>query len=204
MEEDALTAQIHGELSRIVPVISELTELPSNWNGDVTLEQTEEFHGKKKFSCGVVISTAIADKEVRWRTLIHEAIHCVSVGYIRSAFETLPGWEEGVVEQLQQQLRSQVLVALSVPVNNTLLLEADRSHSYNRYVDALEMIREALGIADATSFYLALLATPINDRPAYVHGLGRRLMRGDYVRFVRLFSASHSALKEGDKPHVGF
>lgn len=201
---DTLTAQIHGELSRIVPIVSQLTGLPSNWNGDVTLEQTEEFHGKKKFSCGVVISTAIASKEVRWRTLIHEALHCVSVGYIRPAFEALPGWEEGVVEQLQRQLRSQVLAVLSVPVNETLLLEADRSHSYNRYVNPLEMIREAIGIADVISFYLGLLATPINNRPAYVHGLGRRLTRGDYLRFVRLFSTSHSALKEGDKPYVGF
>lgn len=199
-DSDTLTAQIHAELSRILPIISELTGLPSNWNGDVTLEQTEEFYGKKKFSCGVVISTNIASEELRWRTLIHEALHCVSVGYVRSDFEMQRGWEEGVVEQLQRLLRPQLLLRLGVSVNEQVFASWEAKHEFNEYILALERIRQALGLqSEAREFYQELLSTPIQGRPGLVFARVGRLAGENRREFMHLFSAMNSVLKRPER-----
>lgn len=74
-EMDTLTAQIHDELARIVPVISELTGLPSNWNGRVELVEGAYYRGMKAFDCDIRIRASLAREEARWRTLIHELLH---------------------------------------------------------------------------------------------------------------------------------
>ena len=112
-------------------------------------------------------------------TLTHEALHCVSVGFVRNDYEQAPGWEEGVVEQMQRLLRPQVLAWLSASVPLWVIAVADASHSFNPYIAALENIRE-VPQAENLPFYLRLLRTPIRDR----------------IGVVRVFAKSNATLKE--------
>lgn len=203
-EDDALTAQIHGELSRIVPIVSALTGLPSNWNGELVLVPNAKFRGKKLFSCSILLREALARQELRWRTLIHEVLHAVSVGYIRSDYEALSGWEEGVVEQLQRLLRRDVLAALSVNIAESTFQETEVGAFHNKYIEALETLRQALQIEDVTPFYIRLLSTPIAGRQGYVYSLGSRLPRPERLRFLETFSVCSAILKERDVLNVNF
>ena len=128
-------------------------------------------------------------------TLTHEALHCVSVGFVRNDYEQAPGWEEGVVEQMQRLLRPRVLARLSVSVPPQVIDDADASHSFNRHIVALEEIREAVQ-AEKMSFYLRLLQTPIKGRIGAVLAEMRALSGDERSKFVRVFAKSNATLKE--------
>ena len=81
MGMDTLQAQITNEIGRMVPIVEELTGLPSRWNGTVEIVPLTDFFGKKLFSCSIQIADTAAASEARWRTLIHELLHSVSAGY---------------------------------------------------------------------------------------------------------------------------
>jgi hypothetical protein len=70
VSDDTLTDQIREELTQVIAAVSELTGLPSNWNGQLTLVPDSDFKGKKLFSCGILIDRNLADSDLRWRTLI--------------------------------------------------------------------------------------------------------------------------------------
>ena len=74
-------ARVQQELIAIVDVLSELTGLTSQWSGEVELSQDARAFGRKPFSCRIVLNERLADQPVRWRTLIHEALHSFSAGY---------------------------------------------------------------------------------------------------------------------------
>src|SRR5579862_3523590 len=112
MHMDNLAEQIRAELESILPLVEELTGLVSRWSGVVELVSDAEFRGKKRFSCLIQIDIDVARQQSRWTTLIHEALHCVSAGYIASDYREYPGWEEGVVEQMQRLIRPQILARL--------------------------------------------------------------------------------------------
>ncbi len=88
---DSTEAQAQQEIAQVVLVVEELTGLPSRWSGRVELVPDAEFRGKKLFSCSILLDTAVAQHPVRWRTLIHEALHSVSAGYTRADYDTLIG-----------------------------------------------------------------------------------------------------------------
>ena len=190
----AQTAQVRAELHRLLPVLSRLTGLPSRWNGELVLVPDAGFKGKKLFSCSVLLDAALASRDVRWRTLIHESLHALSVGYNRMDFEALSGWEEGVVEQLQRLLRPEVLIALGVSLEEAVFAPAEAAHPYNRYIRVLEELRQGLNLP-GKAFYCGLLATPIKDRPAFVYGLGKNVPEGDRTAFTRTFSVATTTLK---------
>lgn len=191
---DALTEQIQNELERIVSIVSELTGLPSRWSGRVEIVPDANFKGKKRFGCDIQINAAWATQEARWATSIHEALHCVSAGYVASDYRDWPGWEEGVVEQLQRQLRPTILARLSVHVAEDIFESIQAYHRYNEYIAYLEDIRRSLTLEERT-FYSDLLRTPIRRRPEHILGLGRQLPGERYKEFVRIFSASNAGLK---------
>lgn len=200
MEDDALTAQIHGELTRILPVISELTGLPSNWNGELSLVPESEWNGVKLFSCGIVLNAPLMRQDLRWRTLIHEALHCVSVGYVRSAYELLRGWEEGVVEQMQRLLRPEALRRLGVSLDEQVFTSWEAKHEFNEYVLALEHIREGLGSqTEAREFYQELLSTPLQGRPGLVFAYGGQSTGEGRREFMHIFSKMNSVLKQPER-----
>ena len=98
-------ARVQQELIAIVDVLSELTGLTSRWSGEVELSQDARAFGRKPISCRIVLNERLADQPVRWRTLIHEALHLFSAGYDSQDYQAWRGWEEGVVEQLQRLFR---------------------------------------------------------------------------------------------------
>lgn len=190
-------AQVQEEIARIVLIVEELTGLPSRWNGRVELVPDAQFRGKKLFSCAILLNAALAQHPVRWRTLIHEVLHSVSAGYIRADYDALIGWEEGTVEQLQRLLRRQVLSKLAITLPEATFVEVETRHSFNRYIDALENVRNALQ-APSPVFYFRLLSVPIVDRPGSILGQTMAVgMTGEARREgIQVFSRSNAVLKE--------
>ncbi len=199
---DKDAAQFREELERLAPILTELTGLPSRWNGQVELGQEEWFRGKKLFSCGIVIQAQLVSLEIRWRTLIHESLHSRSAGYNSADYNTLIGWEEGVVEQTQRLLRPKVLARIGVQVEEAVFREVEADHVYNRYIDALEDLRRGLNVAEEqqTGFYVDLLSTPIRDRAALIYSLSSRLAGADRRRFLSIFSAASDRLRTKGRP----
>lgn len=198
MTEDALTAQLRSELEQIAAVVSDLTGLSSNWNGQLVLVPEAGFQGKKLYSCGILISRELAASDLRWRTLIHEALHAVSVGYVRSDYDAAMGWEEGGVEQIQRLPRPQVLARLGVTADMEVMTEYETMHRFNERIAALERLRLALNRRDEVLFYLELLATPIKDRPGLMLAHSRFMSAQERASFVRVFSAENALLKKPD------
>ena len=191
---DSLQTQITEELQHIIPVVEELTGLPSRWSGVVELVPNADFRGKKRFSCLIQIDAILARQDSRWPTLIHEALHCVSAGYVAADYRQFPGWEEGVVEKVQRLLRPQILTRLTIALDSTLIAESEHGHRYNVYIEALETLRQQIGV-DEYLFYKTLLQTPIKDRPAYVFGRGNQLSGIDRLEFIRNYSAASAVLR---------
>ena len=191
------TAQVREELHRILPVLSRLTGLPSRWNGELVLVPDAGFKGKKLFSCSILLDASLATQEVRWRTLIHEALHALSAGYNQSDYNAFTGWEEGVAEQLQRLIRPKVLAVLGVSVRPDVFSEAEAGHLFNPRIRAVESLRIALGISEQQSeqFYIDLLATPIKSRISLILGMANRLENEEYRQFIRVFSLANSILK---------
>lgn len=129
--------------------------------------------------------------------MIHEALHAVSAGYIREDYQDFQGWEEGVVEQLQRLLRARVLSHLRVTVDPQVLQRLDEEHAYNKYIVALETIREAQSIltTQAEAFYLDLIGTPIKDRQSHVNRHGFSLPPPQRADFFAVVSAASATLR---------
>ena len=194
MQGSEREAQVRAELEQIMPVVSRLTGLPSQWSGRVELVTEADFLGQKRFSCDIFILQAVASQPERWSTLIHEALHAISAGYIRNDFLTLPGWEEGTVEQLQRLLRPQILSQLGIAVPESAFAFREINHPYNAYISALEKIRTVLRVSEV-QFYQSLLATPIAGRPASVFSQVRRLPHEKQRDAFAVLSASNATLR---------
>lgn len=151
---------------------------------------------RKPFTCRIVINTGLIGQPVRWRTLIHEALHSFSAGYNSADYQKWRGWEEGVVEQLQRLLRPLVLDRFGVVVDEDVFAQVESEHAFNPFMAALERLRTALGAEDPRIFYVGLLGTPIKDRPGFIFGRGNKLPAPQRIQFVKMFSAANAALKE--------
>ena len=189
-------SRVQQELIAIVDVLSGLTGLTSRWSGEVELSQDARAFGRKPFSCRIVLSESLADQPVRWRTLIHEALHSFSAGYNMTDYQAFLGWEEGVVEQCQRLLRPTVLKRLGLQINDSVFVAVEASYSFNKYIGAIERLRGALHREDELEFYLDLLATQIKQRHNLLFGAGNRLPSKQRVTFVTIFSEANSVLKE--------
>ena len=201
MDDDSVNftrvVQVRDELVLILSVLSRLTGLPSHWNGELVLVPDAGFKGKKRFSCSILLDAALASQEVRWRTLIHEALHALSAGYNQVDYNALTGWEEGVVEQLQRLMRPKVLTALGVFISPDVFSDVEVDHLFNPRIRAVDSLRVALGIPEQQSeqFYIDLLATPIKSRISLILGMAKQLDSEAYRQFVRVFSLANSTLK---------
>lgn len=194
---DELEARTQQELEAIIAVLTGLTGLPSRWSGRVELVLESEFKGKRRFVCDIQINAELAGQEERWTTLIHEALHSLSVGYIRDDYQEFQGWEEGVVEQLQRLFRPRILAALSIPVNPEIFQRLDAEHAYNKFITALESLRELRQVPaeQAGVFYVDLLATPLRDRQSSINQHGFLLPASQRLQFFAAVSSSSAALR---------
>jgi hypothetical protein len=140
----------------------------------------------------------LVESALRWATLIHEALHSLSAGYLREDYQQFRGWEEGVVEQLQRLWRSRILTELDIMEAEEIFQQRDEVHLYNGYIAALEELRTVLESegykASAEEFYVRLLAEPMRNRPQFLLNMGYQ--RADLPRatFVRALSAANAAL----------
>lgn len=194
MQGSDLEAQIRGEIQQIMPLVSALTGLPTRWSGRVELVENAGFLGQKRFSCDIIILQSLAGQPGRWSTLIHEALHAASAGYVREDFLALPGWEEGVVEKLQRLLRPAILSSLGVFVSEETFTFREVSHPYNAYIEVLEKIRAALSVSEV-QFYQRLLTTPIAGRPALIFSQIRSLPSEVQRAALAILSASNATLR---------
>ena len=159
-----MEGELHLNLRQIIQVLENILGRPSRWNGNVYLARTLSFGGAAHYDGSLSLSENVnADPDLRWRTMIHEALHTFSPPYSRSEYIAARGWEEGVVEQMQRLLRPQVLSHLQTTVYEDVLLEAEANHPYNVYISSLEDLRRHLGDLPF-NFYRLLLAAPLPER----------------------------------------
>jgi hypothetical protein len=196
MDVHETETRIHQKLVAIVDFLSELTGLTSRWNGEVELSQDSQALGRKPFTCRIILNERLTTDQLRWRTLIHEVFHSFSAGYTREDYQAWRGWEEGVVEQLQRLFRPSVLAHLSVTSNVAVFQAIEEGYPFNKYIRALEQLREAIDSRPTQDFYLDLLATEIKDRPGLILSRRFQLPPGEQATFVKLFSQTNSVLKE--------
>lgn len=193
---DNLHAQITEELHKIVAMIEQLTGLRSNWNGELILvPPNAPYKGMKPFACAIHLRADLATSDLRWRTLIHEAFHAVSAGYTAAAFAEHIGWEEGTVEQLQRLYRDAIMDNLNVAADRRRLADEDAIHAFNRYIEALERIRQVVGTSDI-AFYKMLIETPIRSRYLSLVRLAMDAPEAERRTRLGVLSASQAILKE--------
>lgn len=191
---DELTTQITDELAAITGFLEQRLSRRSRWNGEANLTSASDNYGQARWDGSIRLNRNLAQTELRWRTMIHEALHHLSVGLTPTSYSDLRGWEEGTVEQLQRLIRNEVLDALAVSVPPNIFYDAERQHRLNGFVTALEELRQLLK-ADADSFYLNLLAIPVNERPAEVIAASAALPLDERIAFRRSFAIAFSVLR---------
>jgi hypothetical protein len=185
--------RIISEMHSIIEVIEQLSGLPSNWNGKVILDVSLRERGTKPFSCEIVLRADLVSEASRWRTLIHEGFHSVSAGYLPLDFIAHRGWEEGLVEQAQRIMRSEILRKIGIEVDPAAFEEVERNHLFNEYVDALERIRNGFG-SESRDFYIDLLKTPIKQRYSSLQARAMLLQGDRRIDMVRLLAEANVVL----------
>lgn len=190
-------ARVRGEVQRLTSALEQITGLKSSWNGEVELVETggRGFRSIKPFTCQVVLAAHLHNSDERWRTLICEALHALSTGFGRSAYDRFPGWEEGINERLQRLVRDQVLADLGITLAPGVIGQADSGHPYNKYIEALEGLRELIG-AEERGFYLEMLATPLPERKAALLRRGQGLAGRQHRTFLEAFPRASSILED--------
>lgn len=117
-----MEGELQLNLRQIIQVLEDILGRPSHWNGEALLEIGLFFAGAARYNGSIGVSeTVFADFNLRWRTLIHEALHTFSPRYTHMTYRDMIGWEEGVVEQMQRVLRPTVLAALQVAVSEEVV-----------------------------------------------------------------------------------
>lgn len=171
---------VRKELRALQRAVEERTGLPSRWNGEVLFRQPAEIQmmrgrrllAEKRWNCDILVSTILEGNPLRWRTLLHEMLHSVSVGLNEEDYRRFQGWEEGVVEWLQRRWRPEILHELGVIPPTEVLAQAERDWPLNGYLDALQTLQEACGLTPET-FYAELLRMPLAQRLATVRAWGK-------------------------------
>lgn len=122
---DDLQAQITKKIAAITDFLEQRFSRRSRWNGEVKLTSASDNYGQAHWDGSIRLNRSLAQTELRWRTMIHEALHHLSVGLTPTSYSDLRGWEEGTVEQLQRLIRDEVLDALAVSVPPDMFYNAE-------------------------------------------------------------------------------
>ena len=183
-EEDSSQSEarddVREELRVLQRIVEERTGLRSRWNGEALFRRPEEIQmmrgrhllAEKRWNCDILVSTILVGNPLRWRTLLHEMLHAVSMGMNEQDYRRFQGWEEGVVEWLQRRWRPEILHELGVAPPPEVFAQAERHWPLNDYLEALQSLQEACGLTPE-AFYLELLRTPLAKRLATVRAWGQ-------------------------------
>lgn len=187
-----MSQTILSELRSLIHIIEDITGLASRWSGNIFVLDNEAIQlvsgrqalAEKRWNCDIVVNSILIEEPLRWRTLIHELLHSVSVGMNPGDYQRFRGWEEGTVEVLQRRMRPQILSQLGIVVEENIFQTVESQWVFNNYIEALETLRQALH-EDEIAFYLTLLRTPLAMRLQYVYNLSNA---PDYHRLAALSS----------------
>ena len=155
------------------------------------------FSGSRRARIGIVGCLwlpTLADDALRWRVLIHEALHSVSVGMNAQGYGAYLGWEEATVETLQRQLRPEVLTRLGVTIAEATFVSVEASWLYEGCVRALRQIAAEFIAVLETDFFKTSLKAPLRERKANVFAWGKRTA-SDFEAFKRIYAAASGLLK---------
>jgi len=177
--DDHAQKQVEEETRRLVALVEEITGLRSRWNGQIILLGDaamlpllgRRVSGEKRWSCDILLHSDFVNDPMRWRTLLHEVLHSVSVGMNEQDCRRFWGWEEGTAEWLQRRWRPKMLRSLGVSVPEEVFVVAERFWPFNKYLEALQTLQQASGLG-AETFYRDLLWTPLALRLGAVRALG--------------------------------
>lgn len=151
-------------LTNVTAAISSRIRLSSGWNGRAYLKPDLRSYGITLPDRTVLIRTDAWNHPIlRWRVLIHEALHCFS-NSDRNSYPEYKGWEEGVVEGLQRLMRQFVIQSLGFSVNEAQFRDIERDHPFNPYIESLQALTAPLGLSEE-AFYIWLLPIPLRLRP---------------------------------------
>lgn len=203
MISEATLLRVQDEVRQIVTAVEEITGLPSRWNGrlnvvsslEADFQASRPFSAKKEWNCDISLVDLLASKDERWRSLLHEALHSVSVGHREQDYRQFRGWEEGVVEWLQRRYRPGILNRMGVSIPAETFVGAEVAWLFNPAIEALQRIAAQLPIASELAFFEILLRTPLKDRLAFVQAWGVREAQ-DPKQFMRVLAASSSVLRK--------
>ena len=193
--------RVEGEMRQIVAFVEGTTRLRSRWNGSVRVVDTNTaallfpipFFAKKDWGCGITVLQAILSNDGRWRSLLHEALHSVSVGLTQESYNQFAPWEEAVVESLQRMYRPALLRSLGVDADESRLAAPEAAWRFNRAVDALGRIAAERPDVPAQEFLEGMLRMPLPDRPAFAFEWGRQ--GESFDRFKRVYAVASGLLR---------
>lgn len=201
---DTITERLTAEVQAITKAVEQRTGLTSRWRGEVMIVDSvsalmlsrKPFLAKKEWNCRITLLDRIAGSDLRWRSLIHEALHSVSAGCREADYNTFIGWEEGVVEALQRLYRPGLLTEIGVAVSESLFTEAEQNWIYEPQIAALRRLHAELPNVSEQAFMETLLRTPLSHRSAKVLAWGKR-EAAEPAAFVRVFAQVSSLLRRG-------
>ena len=194
------------EVRQIVAAVEEFTGLPSRWNGGVLIlaEASGEarmagllsrvpYFAKKEWSCGITVVESVLADDRRWRSLLHEVLHSISVGLNQPNYERYALWEEAVVESLQRIYRPLLFGRLGLVIEETQFTPTEAVWRYNRALEALGRVAAERPEVPVQEFLEDLLRTPLPDRLAFTFEWGRKA--ADFDRFMRVYAAASGILR---------
>ena len=197
---------ISEEVRQIIAFVEEVTGLPSRWNGGLLIltDGTGEartaqllarvpYLAKKEWSCAITVVESVLQDDQRWRTLLHEGLHSVSVGLTEPEYQRLRLWEEAVVESLQRLYRPLLFQRLGLDVDESAFQPFESVWRHNRALAALGQIAAERPDVPLRDFLEAMLRTPLPKRPAFAFAWGRQA--ADFDHFKRVYAAASSLLR---------
>ncbi len=194
------------EVRQTITFVEEVTGLPSRWNGGLLIledgmgeARTAQmlarvpYLAKKEWSCAITVLASVLQDDQRWRTLLHEGLHSVSVGLTQENYNRFAPWEEAVVEGLQRLYRPFLFARLGLSVPESRFSGLEATWPYNHAIAALGRIVAERPEVPARDFLEGMLRTPLPDRPAFAFEWGRQA--ADFVHFKRVYAAASGVLR---------
>lgn len=201
MDEIAFQERVEEEVQQIVTFAEAMTGLRSRWNGFVQVVDADTaalmfpvpFFAKKDWNCGITVLQSLLSSDGRWRSLLHEALHSVSVGLTEGSYNQFAPWEEAVVESLQRLYRPFLLQQIGVNADESRFAATESAWRFNPAVDALRRIASERPEVPAQTFLEEMLRMPLPDRPAFAFEWGRGA--ADFAHFKRVYAAASGLLR---------
>jgi hypothetical protein len=195
-----IRTQYREEMRRLLPAIADRLGVPpetSRWSADRE-ESVEVLEGNEDESRGVFrpdgtigILANLSSHPKRWHSMIHELLHSLSGGGTLFEYSSEKGWEEGVVEHLQQLLCRDVLNDIGELPDEAVIAEREASWRFRNYLPHWEQIRIAFDASDAVAFYAEMLRLKIGERRGE---LQRRALASKNISAVKVISSAKVTL----------